>query len=84
MRNQNVRLSPALWILLVFVLSRLSYYSAGIDFDVRPLQFYVQFIDPELLRARLFESLFYLHTQPPGFNHGGTLGSNLDDVHGTP
>ncbi len=68
MRIQIARLSPATWIVLAFLLSRLSYYAAGIEFDARPLQFYVQFLDPELLRARLLESLFYLHTQPPGFN----------------
>jgi hypothetical protein len=53
---------------MAFVLSRLSYYAAGVEYDARPLQFYVQLIDPELLRTRLTESLFYLHTQPPGFN----------------
>lgn len=69
MQIQVARLSPAGWIAVAFVLSRLSYYTAaGIEFDARPLQFYVQFIDPELLRTRLWESLFYLHTQPPGFN----------------
>lgn len=68
MRILVKRFSPALWIVLAFVLSRLSYYAAGVEFDARPLQFYVQFIDPELLRTRLLESLFYLHTQPPGFN----------------
>ena len=46
MRIQIARLSPATWIVFAFVLSRLSYYVAGIDFDARPLQFYVQFIDP--------------------------------------
>lgn len=53
---------------MAFVLSRLSYYAAGVTFDARPLQFYVQLIDPELLRTRLLESVFHLHTQPPGFN----------------
>jgi hypothetical protein len=48
--------------------SRLGYYLAGVRFDARPLLSYFQFIDPQLLKHRLFESLFYLHVQPPGWN----------------
>ncbi len=33
-----------------------------------PLQFYFQIIDPVLLRDALWQSLFYLRTQAPGFN----------------
>jgi len=53
---------------MVFVLSRLGYYLLGVRFDARPVLHYFQFIDPELLKHRLFESLFYLHIQPPGWN----------------
>lgn len=52
----------------VFALSRLGYYLAGVRFDARPVLTYYQFIDPELLKHRLFESLWYLHVQPPGWN----------------
>lgn len=53
---------------MVFVVSRIGYYLLGVRFDARPVLHYFQFIDPELLKRRLFESLFYLHTQPPGWN----------------
>jgi hypothetical protein len=53
---------------LVFVLSRLGYYLAGVRFDARPVLHYYQFIDPELLKHRLIESMYYLHVQPPGWN----------------
>ena len=52
----------------VFGLVHLGYYLAGVRFDVVPLVRFFQFLDPELLRHRLAESLFYLHSQPPLFN----------------
>ena len=55
-------------LLLVFALSRALYYAAGVRFDARPLDRFFQFIDPQLLRHRLLESLYYFHIQPPGFN----------------
>jgi hypothetical protein len=60
----------ALYALLamVFALSRLGYFLLGVRFDARPVLHYYQFIDPLLLKQRLFESLFYLHSQPPGWN----------------
>ena len=53
---------------MVFAVSRLGYYLLGVRFDARPVLHYYQFVDPELLKHRLFESLFYLHIQPPGWN----------------
>jgi hypothetical protein len=32
------------------------------------LTWFFQFLDPELLRHNLLQSLFYLHMQPPGYN----------------
>src|SRR5271156_6580274 len=60
---------------MVFAVSRLGYYLLGVRFDARPVLHYYQFVDPELLKHRLFESLFYLHIQPPGWNLyvGGVL-----------
>lgn len=37
-------------------------------FDNTPPKYYYQFIDPQLLKSRLFESIWYLHSQPPIFN----------------
>jgi hypothetical protein len=53
---------------MAFAVSRLGYYLLGVRFDARPVLHYYQFVDPELLKHRLFESLFYLHIQPPGWN----------------
>ncbi len=53
---------------MLFAVSRLGYYLLGVRFDARPVLHYYQFLDPELLKHRLWESLFYLHVQPPGWN----------------
>ena len=52
---------------LVFVLSRIIYYLLGVRFDARPVLHFWQFMDTELLKRRMLESLYYLHVQPPGF-----------------
>jgi hypothetical protein len=59
---------PYLVLLLVFAVSRIVYYWLGVRFDARPLLTFFQIIDPELLRHRLLESLYYEHAFPPGFN----------------
>ena len=53
---------------VAFVLSRILYYAAGVRFDAAPLNFYLQYIDPNLLRTDLWRSLYYLEQQPPLFN----------------
>jgi hypothetical protein len=53
---------------LCFVISRCIYYWMGVRFEVAPLTFYWQMIDPVLLRDELWRSLFYLRSQLPGFN----------------
>ena len=55
-------------IVLSFVISRCIYYWMGVRFDIAPLSFYWQIIDPVLLRDELWRSLFYLRSQVPGFN----------------
>src|SRR5262245_61176470 len=51
-----------------FVVVELLYRHAGVRFDVTPLDEYLQYLDPVLLRTRLLESVYYLHMQPPLFN----------------
>jgi hypothetical protein len=56
----------------VFCLAEALWFLLGIRFDhadpvTTPLYNYVQYVDPALLRDRYFESLFYLHAQPPLF-----------------
>jgi len=60
--------SPYVFLLAVYVVSRVFYYLLGVRFDSRGLPSSLQFIDVELLRHHLLQSLFYLHWQPPGYN----------------
>ncbi|KPJ73923.1 hypothetical protein AMJ52_02650 [candidate division TA06 bacterium DG_78] len=55
-------------LILLFLISRLIIYALGIHFNTTPLTWYFQYLDPIDLRLHLFQSLFYLHSQPPGFN----------------
>ena len=40
----------------------------GVRFDMEPLEFYWQYVDPALLQHDLWRSIFYLDQQPPAFN----------------
>jgi len=55
-------------LVLVFGVSRAIYFAAGVRPDTTPIGTYLQYIDPALLREHLWQSLFYLREQPPGFN----------------
>ena len=57
--------SPYFYILGSFALSRWLYFLAGVRFDARLLKSNFQFIDLELLRTRLLESIWYFQMQPP-------------------
>src|SRR5579864_6901403 len=68
-------------LLTVFAVSRIAYYLLGVRFDARPIFHFFQFVDPELLKHRLLESLLYLHVQPPGLNLYVALALKLFPVH---
>jgi hypothetical protein len=53
-----------------FVASRLIYHMVGLRFDVSPITWFWQYVDPDLLRLHLSQSLLYLHSQPPLANLG--------------
>lgn len=58
-------------LVAVFLFSRLWYrFSAGLRFDTRTLNSFVQFMDPALLKTDLLRTILYMHTQPPLFNLG--------------
>ena len=59
---------PVLAVTAAFVISRIGYHAAGVRFDASSLPWLWQFIDPALLKANLWQSLWYLHSQPPMFN----------------
>ncbi|MFH1374475.1 MAG: hypothetical protein ABII79_11840 [bacterium] len=65
---KRYRVSGLTCVLAAFVLSRVVYFALGIRFDLRPLDYFWQYVDPELLRTNLLQSLYYLHSQPPLFN----------------
>jgi hypothetical protein len=51
-----------------FVVSRVVFHLLGVRFDDSSLTIYWQYLDTELLREHLLQSLLYLHCQPPLFN----------------
>ena len=55
-------------LIFFFIITRIVYYFMGIRFDITPLYWFFQFIDPLLLKTELLKSILYLHTQPPCFN----------------
>jgi hypothetical protein len=59
---------PIVFIVTGFVASRVAYRAAGVRFDTGPLATFWQFVDPDLLRHHLLQSIWYLHSQPPLFN----------------
>jgi len=59
---------PAGLVVGAFAVSRMAAYGAGVRFDASPLGYFWQIVDADLLRSRLLESLYHLHSQPPGFN----------------
>lgn len=56
----------AIWTL--FLISRLIYWLLGIRFDDSSLNWFWQYLDPQLLLFDFSRSIFYLHSQPPGMN----------------
>jgi MoxR-like ATPase len=61
-------LLPLTTLALVFAVSRILIWRAGVRYDMTPLTTWWQVLDPAFLQHRLLESLFYLHAQPPLFN----------------
>ena len=57
-----------LFVIVVFVLSRVLYALAGVRFFTWSETHLMHFISPDLLRTDLLRSVFYLHNQPPFFN----------------
>ena len=62
-------------VAVLFALSRVAYFVAGVRFDAHPLDFFIQYPDPVLLRTDLFRSSYYFHMTPPLYNLflGGVL-----------
>lgn len=66
---KNNRDTPYIVFLLgVFIVSRMLYDQIGITFLGDTYQYYWQFIHQSLLETDLWRSIFYLHSQPPVLN----------------
>lgn len=74
------RAASTQWLALLgaFLLVHAGYWLAGVRFDTGSLHPFMQYLDPELLRTRLLESIWYLHIQPPLFNLFLGIGLKLD------
>jgi hypothetical protein len=68
-------------IVALFVSSWLFYTWLGVGFDASTLPTYMQFIDEQLLKTRLLESLWYYHANPPLLNLLAGVGLKLFGDH---
>ena len=57
-----------LFLIILFVICRVFWYSRGITFDGFEGTGHQQLLPFELLRHNLWESIWYMHIQPPLFN----------------
>jgi hypothetical protein len=55
-------------VAVCFVASRLLLIALGVHFDISLMPWYWQVLDLDLLRHHLAQSVWNLHSQPPGFN----------------
>ena len=53
---------------VVFLISRIVFYLAGVRFDNSIMNWWMHFMDIELLKNILIQSLYYFHSQPPLYN----------------
>ena len=62
-------------VISIFLVSRTVVWLLGLEFEATTLGWFWQYIDVDLLKNNLVQSLFYLHSQPRGFNLflGGVL-----------
>jgi len=65
--KNNFKKDILLFIIIYFGV-HVYYYFSGIVFDYTSLNWYWHFIDLDLLKTNLFQSIYYLHSQPPFFN----------------
>ena len=60
-----------------YLASQVFFWVAGGKFDVSLIFTWMHFLDPDLMRTRLLESLWYTHIQPPLFNLFTAFGLRL-------
>ncbi len=62
------RARVAVILTILFLLARVGYAALGVRFNFSSVWTHWQYLDPELLRTHLLESLLYFHIQPPLLN----------------
>jgi hypothetical protein len=70
-----------LFVFGCFAAARIMYALLGVSFDASTFPHYLQFIDADLLKTRLLESLWYLHSGPPMLNLVVGLGYKIFGIH---
>lgn len=60
--------APLTAILVLFTASRVWAWEEGVRFDKSSLHEFWQYLDPDLLKHHLLQSVWYLHAQPPLYN----------------
>lgn len=61
-------ISAPLMLGVIYIVSRILYTTAGVQFDAGTITRLWHFIDIALLKNDLWRSIYYLHTQPPLMN----------------
>jgi hypothetical protein len=56
------------FLVLVFAVSRVAFWWLGVRFDASPIPFFMQYLDPRILRGDLARGTYWLHSQPPMMN----------------
>jgi hypothetical protein len=67
-QRTSARFSDAGVVLGLYLASTAVFWLLGVTFDVTPAEYFMQFIDPKLLRERFVESIWYYHATPPLLN----------------
>lgn len=62
------RVKTIILLAISFSLTRLIFRLLGVRYDASSIDSFYQYLDPVILRDRLFPALLNLHSQPPGFN----------------
>lgn len=59
---------PLVLLTVVFIASRVAYSMLGVHFDASNLTWSTNLAAVSLLRHHLLQTVWYMHTEPPGFN----------------
>ncbi len=65
---RSSQLRASIVVVTAVIASRVAYHVAGVEFNMHPLDTYLQMLDPHLLETDLLRSIYYTHIQPPAFN----------------